>query len=149
MHEPTDHDADPQPENETSIPLTGGIDPEHKPLFDQPTGFDENGAIVPVTDHPRGETPPEPAEGDPLDSVRLDTIRAVLAFLGLGESNLKTIGWRVAMFTHLVFPSESQAALAKRLGVSSASLSTHLKAARMELAAFQRAISRQGDIESK
>jgi hypothetical protein len=102
--------------------------------------WNEHGELEEVT---LFEYPEAPRQDDGEDSLvahtRKETVKALLGFLALGETNLKKIGWRAALFCYLHFPNQSQADLAKNLGVSPSSLSEKLNAAKAELAAFLRA----------
>jgi hypothetical protein len=120
-------------------------------LYDS-VGFSDTGKPVPIArfDPETIDAPPTDTEPDSvIADTRLETVRALLGFLALGERNLRKIGWRAALFCHLVFPNESQRDFAKRLRVSEAALSANLKDAKRELGLFLRADMRHTDPKSE
>lgn len=111
-------------------------------------GWDDSGEPVPVVHPPAGlgdacpccrrsYAPAEPDAAD-LDAERQETIRRLLDRLA-GSGSLRQIGWRCALAAWLVDPAETQAQLARRLGVTPAAVSLALNGLRIELGQCLRA----------
>ena len=102
----------------------------------------ERGRLVPVFEP--GIDPDEVCYSErdcEMHDLRKATVRQLLQFLTLGEGSVNRVGWRaIALFRELD-KSESQSALAARLGVSEAAVSKSVKSMNAEITAFFREIS--------
>jgi hypothetical protein len=111
--------------------------------------WSDTGEIVPVAMPPDPDACPtcgksyDPANhaADALDAERQEAIRRLLDRLA-GTGNLREVGWRCVLANWLCTQAETQAQLAKRIGVSPAAVSQSLNALRSE---FGQCLQANGD----
>ena len=117
--------------------------------------YDDNGEPVPVAMPPeelgdacpccrRSYAPADPDAAD-LDGERLEAIRLLLDRLA-GTGNLREVGWRCVLANWLCTQAETQAALARRLGVSPAAVSKAVNGMRGE---FGQCLQANGDDDAE
>ena len=85
------------------------------------------------------------ASDDDLDGERLEAIRRLLDRLA-GTGNLREVGWRCVLANWLCTQAETQAQLARRLGVSPAAVSKAVNGMRGE---FGQCLQANGDADAE